>query len=100
MLDSVSPLIDKFSVAMNDTSRVDTIYFDVAEAFDSFNHDLVLKKFKEKLGIDRLLLQFLRDYLCNRFREVVIDGFLYGPLTVSSGVLQGSYLGPQLLIYL
>ena len=76
-------LVDKLAVALNNQSRVDVIYFDFAKAFDSVNHKLVLHKFKTKFGIDGLLL---KDYLSNRYQQVVINGSESDYLPVSSGV--------------
>ena len=43
-------LIDKLSVAMNNKSRVDSIYFDFAKSFDSVNNELILSKLENKFG--------------------------------------------------
>ena len=40
------PFIDNLTVALNNKSRVDIIYFDFAKAFDTVSHDLILRKLK------------------------------------------------------
>jgi retron-type reverse transcriptase len=54
--------IDSLAVNMNDKKRTDVIYFDFSKAFDSVNHDLILKKLKHSFGIDGCLLNFIRQY--------------------------------------
>ena len=97
-LTQLLPYVDKLSIALNNKSRIDSVYFDFSKAFDSVNHDLILFKLKNYFGIDGLLLQFFRDYLYNRKQRVAINGSLSGLLDVASGVPQGSILGPLLFI--
>ena len=38
--------VDSLALSINDNIRTDVIYFDFAKAFDSVNHDIILKKLK------------------------------------------------------
>ena len=80
-------------------SRIDicAVFFDLRKAFDSVPHRLLLNK----LSVDPYLLQWIASYLCERTQSVCIDGSSSEPLSVVSGVPQGSVLGPLLfLIYI
>ena len=67
--------IDSVTLSLNDCSTisVDVIYFDFAKAFDSVNHDLILKKLKINYKIDGRLLKFLTSYLSGREQCVLVD---------------------------
>ena len=90
--------IDFLAVQLNNKSQTDVIYFDFSKAFDSVNHDIILKKLKEQYNIDGYLLRFLKEYLRNRKQATVIEGEISAFSKVQSGVPQGSILGPLLFI--
>ena len=89
---------DSLALSLNDNIRSDVIYFDFQKAFDSVNHDLILKKLKYQYKIDGSLLRFFVSYLKDRFQRVVIRNEHSSTLRVTSGVPQGSILGPSIFI--
>jgi len=79
--------------------QVDVTYLDFSKTFDRVPHEKLL--FKPGLGIKGPLLAWFRSYLSGRRRRVGIDNEASDFLLVTSGVPQGSILGPLLfLVYI
>ena len=71
------------------------MYIDLSKAFDTLDHLILLNKFKYYgvTGVANLLFQ---NYLFNRQQYVEYNGATSQKLKISTGVSQGSILGPLL----
>lgn len=78
-------------------SQVDTIYFDFCKAFDKVSHFILLLKLA-KMGFHSSILKWLESYLANRQCFVSINNAKSNSYIASSGIPQGSVLGPLLFI--
>lgn len=81
--------------AMEDKAQVDVIYTDLKAAFDRIDHKILLRKLS-RLGASNKLASWLSSYLTGRQLRVKIDSSISSTFCNSSGVPQGSNLGPLL----
>lgn len=85
--------------SLEEGGNVDVVYLDFAKAFDKVDHGVLLHKLSS-LGIKGNLGMWIHSFLHGRSQRVAVDGTLSERSHVSSGVPQGSVLGPFLFLAL
>ena len=68
----------------------------LSAAFDIFDHQFLFEILVKSIGLQTVVLLFIKNYHSNCSKQIIMNGCLTDDVKVKTGVPQGSVLGPLL----
>ena len=90
-------LLNDWAEAWDNGHSIDCVYLDFSKAFDRVPHKRLIAKLNS-LAIKSSTVRWIADFLSGREQSVVIGDGRSEAVTVTSGIPQGSVLGPTLFV--
>lgn len=86
---------EKWAKLLDAGKRLDVVFVDFSKAFDKVPHERLLFKL-QGTGVSGNVLSWIADFLAGRTMRVKVNEAYSAPVLMTSGVPQGSVLGPEL----
>ena len=90
-------LVDRLFKHLDDGKIPVSVFLDLSKAFDTLNHAILMDKLKY-YGLNETSLNWFRSYLHDRYQYTEYNGTCSDVINLTTGVPQGSILGPLLFI--
>lgn len=95
--DAILEFLDYAYSALDSRNHLVAICIDMSRAFDTLDHSILLSKL-EHVGVRGVVRDWLRSFLSNRKQFVTVNNASSTLEPMSTGVPQGSVLGPLLFL--
>ena len=88
--------LDQVYTAADSSQPTILVSLDLSAAFDTIDHHILLTRLQTGFGISGSVINWIRSYLADRVQRVVVGQSKSTDTSLSTGVPQGSVLGPIL----
>jgi hypothetical protein len=89
-------VLNDMLVSVDEGNGVILVLLDLSAAFDTIDHEILIDRLSQRLGIKDHALSWFKSYLSERLQSIHLHGNSSTPKYLLFGVPQGSVLGPIL----
>ena len=95
---NLTETLNDWTLALDNKQSIAAAYVDFSKAFDTVCHSKLAKKLRAYVGVSGNLLLWISDFLAGRSQVTKVGNSQSSELSIISGVIQGSCLGPLLFL--